>query len=62
MKLYELKKGNNLFKCSPSEALIELTRARDEGKTFYSGCDNMSEEGRCDGHALEVIEEKPITK
>jgi len=48
--LEELAKGNNLFKCSDLDALNALIQAKDQGKKYYSGCDNMNKEGKCAGH------------
>jgi len=45
-----LEQGENVLDCTPVQAYEELTAARAEGKTYYSGCENMNEEGRCAGH------------
>lgn len=38
------KTGKTLFNETPSEALEVLQKAKKEGKTFYSGCSNMTED------------------
>lgn len=48
--LEELQKGNNLFDGTPLEAFHALMEAQGEGKTYYSGCDNMEKDGSCGGH------------
>lgn len=45
-----LKKGVNIFSCGSQEALSILQKAKEEGKNYYSGCDNMGQDGRCAGH------------
>ena len=35
---------------SLSDAFAQLVKAQKEGKKFYTGCDNMTKEGRCGGH------------
>lgn len=51
--MQELAKGNNLFTGTDLEAFTSLTDALNEGKTYYSGCDNMNADGRCAGHKIE---------
>lgn len=29
---------------------LEMEKTPNEGKTFYTGCDNMTEDGKCGGH------------
>lgn len=45
-----LKEGENPFNCTPTEALIELTRAQKKGMKLYSGCTQMGADGKCKGH------------
>ncbi len=48
--LKELDKGVNIFNAPDDVVRKELQQAILEGKTYYSGCDNMDKEGRCAGH------------
>ena len=45
-----LKEGKNIFDGSPHQAMVDLLKAKEEGKTFYTGCDNMAKDGMCKGH------------
>ena len=46
----ELDKGINIFNAPETIVRTELQKAILEGKTYYSGCDNMDKDGRCAGH------------
>lgn len=48
--LKRLDKGENIFNGSPEVVRKELLAAKNEGKNYYSGCDNMDKDGRCAGH------------
>lgn len=49
--LDELGKGNNLFEpATPLDAFQALTDALDKGQQMYTGCDNVDDEGLCNGH------------
>mgnify|MGYP006935478015 CR=1 FL=1 len=52
--LAKLAKGENIFTGTPLEAFHDLMDAKNQGKKFYTGCDNMNAEGRCDGHVVEA--------
>lgn len=45
-----LMRGKNIFDTSPQTAMKALTDARAEGKEFFTGCDNIKENGMCAGH------------
>jgi hypothetical protein len=42
--------GENIFSSSREDAIRALLQADGEGKTYYSGCDNVDSTGRCLGH------------
>lgn len=48
------KKGTTVLVASPHEAMKELCKARAEGKEYFSGCENMKENGMCAGHPDET--------
>ena len=43
-------KGVTALDTTPQKAFRELVEAQREGKTFYAGCENMAEDGKCAGH------------
>ncbi len=42
--------GNTVLDCGIEQAWRELVQALREGKTYYSGCDSLKEDGKCAGH------------
>jgi hypothetical protein len=48
--LKKLDKGVNIFNAPENVVRQTLQHAISEGKTYYSGCDNMDKDGRCAGH------------
>jgi hypothetical protein len=50
--LDELIKGNNLLDCTPSQSLKILTKYRNLGKEYFTGCSKEDETGRCKGHPI----------
>jgi hypothetical protein len=49
-EIKRIAKGKGCLSGSVSEQMIELNKAKREGKKYFSGCDNMDETGRCAGH------------
>lgn len=48
--LDQLKKGKNIFGGSPTKMVRALTLSRSLGKKYFTGCDNVDDDGRCAGH------------
>lgn len=46
-----LAQGKNIFNDTIANATYDLVCAQKEGKKYYSGCDNMDQSGRCQGHS-----------
>lgn len=42
--------NKNPFDSSDNEAMAAMLKAQSEGKTHYSGCENMAGTGQCLGH------------
>lgn len=45
-----VKENKTVFDCTLSEALKVMSIAQAEWKEFYTGCDAMDKNGRCQGH------------
>lgn len=57
-----LKNDKNIFDGSPLETFHALMDSLEAGKTYYTGCDRETAEGRCAGHHKPSDEEIGILK
>ena len=54
-EINRIAKGKGCLTGSTEEQMRELIKAKDEGKTYFTGCDNMNDEGRCAGHENKIL-------